>query len=132
MDDLISRQAAIDAIYACHVHGKNLKRFCEKLGHTDAFSAGILDAVNAIEDLLPVALPIKDKCQICPHCDHCDVNEDGLIQQNAIPIEWIKDWFADELDIKEFEEFLEPPYDPSVYVQSILEQMFKDWSEEDE
>lgn len=53
-------------------------------------------------------------------------------ERDAIQIDWIKDWFADELDLKDFEEFLEPPYDPSVYVQNILEQMFKDWSEEDE
>ena len=53
-------------------------------------------------------------------------------ERDAIQIDWIKDWFAHKLDFKDFEEFLEPPYDLSVYVQSILEQMFKDWSEEDE
>lgn len=56
IDDLISRQAAIDAIYKQHIHGKNLRKFVERLGHTDAFSAGILDAVSAVEDL-PSAQP---------------------------------------------------------------------------
>ena len=50
----------------------------------------------------------------------------------AIPVEWIKEWFADELDLNNFEEYLEPPYDLSIYVQSILEQMMDDWRKENE
>ena len=26
-------------------------------------------------------LPIKKKCTVCPHCDNCDVNDDGTIAQ---------------------------------------------------
>ena len=90
MNDLISRQAAIDRI------DEALKRvFKEPCG-------------EAILANLPSVQPERD----------------------AIQIDWIKDWFADELDLKDFEEFLEPPYDPSVYVQSILEQMVKDWRKE--
>lgn len=75
--ELIDRQAAIDAIYACHSHGKNLKRFVQKMGHSDAYSDGILDAVSAVEDLDEAPLPIKTKCCFCPHCRNCDVADDG-------------------------------------------------------
>ena len=77
--ELIDRQAAIDAIYACHSHGKNLKRFVQKMGHSDAFSDGILDAVSAIEDVDEVILPLKSKCCACPYCDNCNINDDGTV-----------------------------------------------------
>ena len=50
MNDLISREAAISAIYACHSMGSAIKDFV-KYGYTDAFTQGILDAVSAIDNL---------------------------------------------------------------------------------
>lgn len=44
-------------------------------------------AMQAIKELPSVELPIKEKCCVCPHCDNCDVNEDGTIERKKG--EWI-------------------------------------------
>ena len=45
----------------------------------------------AVLDSMPSAeLPIKEKCYVCPHCDNCDVNDDGTIEQKG-------NWIAEEL-----------------------------------
>ena len=31
-------------------------------------------------------LPIKQKCTICPHCENCDVRDDGTIVSNWISV----------------------------------------------
>lgn len=68
MSDLISRQ---DAIKACF----------------DTRVASVYDISDLIEMLPSVELPIKEKCCVCPHCDNCDVNEDGTIERKTG--EWI-------------------------------------------
>ena len=67
-DDLIRRQAAINAI---------IKR--------DA-NCGI-DSAEVLKNMPSAELPIKEKCCVCPHCDNCDVNEDGTIERKKG--EWI-------------------------------------------
>lgn len=68
MNDLISRQGAIKACFDTRV-------------------ASIYDISDLIEMLPSAELPIKEKCCVCPHCDNCDVNEDGIIEQKRG--EWI-------------------------------------------
>lgn len=63
MDDLIRRKDAIDACF-------------------DPRVASIYDISDLIEMLPSVELPIKEKCCVCPHCDNCDVNEDGTIERS--------------------------------------------------
>jgi len=68
MNDLISRQDAIDAV---------IKR--------DA-NCGI-DSAEVLKNMPSAELPIKEKCCVCPYCDNCDVNEDGTIERKKV--EWI-------------------------------------------
>lgn len=48
MDDLIQRQAAIEAIYACYIGGKEA---VDKAPANDEYAEGIDEAVRAVEDL---------------------------------------------------------------------------------
>ena len=48
MDDLISRQAAIDAIYGCYIGGKEK---VENAPINDLYAEGLADAVDAIWEL---------------------------------------------------------------------------------
>lgn len=73
MDDLISRQAAIEYFMAntnwhdedgYEIHDAEDKR---------ALLKSYFDGIPTAE------LPIKHKCLICPHCDKCDVNDDGTL-----------------------------------------------------
>ena len=50
-EDAISRQAAIDAIYACYIGGKEA---VDKAPANDQYAEGIDEAVCAVEDLPPV------------------------------------------------------------------------------
>ena len=58
MDDLISRQAAIDAIANCTNCGdeKTLRAYVAKHNLDNEWSGGVLEAINAVEDL-PSAQP---------------------------------------------------------------------------
>ena len=85
MNDLISRQAAIDAIdVLCQEHRYRIPGKRETYSqYNEAWQDALGRAENAIGNL-PSAraeLPIKKKCTICPHCDNCDVNDDGTISQ---------------------------------------------------
>lgn len=81
VSDLISRQAAIDAASRTDYRGLTVEEV-----------TCVTDAV--VEELkrLPAAqpeLPIKQKCTVCPHCDNCDVNDDGTSaqpEQRWIPV----------------------------------------------
>ena len=42
-----------------------------------------MDLVGRILELPSINLPIKEQCQICPHCKHCDVDDDGVILPSA-------------------------------------------------
>ena len=50
--DAISRQAAIDAIYACYIGGKEA---VDKAPYSDHYAEGIDEAVNAVEELPSVS-----------------------------------------------------------------------------
>ena len=75
MDELISRQAAIDAIYACYIGGKEA---VDKAPYSDHYAEGIDEAVNAVEELPSVStektgrwidrFPLKE-CK-CSECDY--------------------------------------------------------------
>lgn len=58
MDDFISRQAAIDAIANCTNCGdeKTLRAYVAKHNLDNEWSGGVLEAINAVEDL-PSAQP---------------------------------------------------------------------------
>ena len=58
MDDLIDRQAAIDAIANCTICGdeKTLRAYVAKHNLDNEWSGGVLEAINAVEDL-PSAQP---------------------------------------------------------------------------
>ena len=51
MSDVIERQTALDAIYACHVDGKRIKRLSKSVCWPDSFTSGILEAISAVEDV---------------------------------------------------------------------------------
>lgn len=51
MSDLIERQTALDAIYACHVDGKRIKRLSKSECLPDSFTSGILEAISAVEEV---------------------------------------------------------------------------------
>lgn len=99
MSDLIDRQAALEAILNCSDIFVNNKPV-------------MIDKVDAQEALMEVPtaeieLPIKQKCTICPHCDNCDVNDDGtiesmsdLIDRQAV-IDALEKWFNGVFGIKE-------------------------------
>lgn len=77
MSDLISRQAAIDAI----------EEYFEGLPIVVHYD--MLEMVKALSSVQP-ELPIKEKCCYCPHCANCDVNDDLTINQQEqrwIPFE---------------------------------------------
>ena len=59
MDDLISRQGAIDAMYKMHMNGKKgVETDLENLyGSAKCFSETISDAVEVLEDMPTVAIP---------------------------------------------------------------------------
>lgn len=73
MNDLISRQAAIDEIE-------------ERKNANGYRNVAVISELNRLEGYimrLPSAqpdLPIKEKCAFCPHCNNCDVNDDLSIQ----------------------------------------------------
>lgn len=78
MDELISRQAAIDAIYACYIGGK---KAVDKAPYSDHYAEGIDEAVNAVEELPSVSTEktgrwIDDefgsKCSCCGIHTHLD------------------------------------------------------------
>lgn len=57
---------------------------------TKAFGKrGGLIHTSDIDEAPTAELPIKEKCCVCPHCDNCDVNEDGTIERKKG--EWIQD-----------------------------------------
>lgn len=77
MADLIERQAAIDAIDeepAVWDEKDEYEQGLNSQWHHD------IDAIKSLPSAQP-ELPIKQKCTICPHCDNCDVNDDGTISQ---------------------------------------------------
>ena len=51
MSDLIERQEALDAIYACHVWGDELKRGTYDVRESDHCTETLLDAISAVEDV---------------------------------------------------------------------------------
>ena len=105
MSDLISRQSVIDLWNKYH-------------------STIAVDAICFDKELkaLPSAfLPIKKKCQICPHCDNCDVNDDGELAST-----WIS---CSEKLPKEKELVLAQTYEGCQY---IMELAFDYSNEEDE
>lgn len=68
MSDLISRQDAIDAYGDWYVE--------------EGTAEGFIGTAKQLLEVLPSAeLPIKEKCYVCPHCDNCDVNDDGTIER---------------------------------------------------
>ena len=76
MSDLISRQDAIEAVI-------------ELWANKPFGNPALTEIKECLEDLPFAELPIKEKCCVCPHCDNCDVNKDGTIEQKKG--EWIKD-----------------------------------------
>lgn len=60
-EDLISRQAAIDAIYACYIGGEEA---VDKARANNLYAEGIDEAVRAVEEL-PPAQPEIICCQDC-------------------------------------------------------------------
>ena len=55
MDDLISRQAAIDALVSMTIYTKEeLKEYREESAYKDCWTNGIYDAVEKIEKLPPI------------------------------------------------------------------------------
>lgn len=64
--DTISRQAAIDALDKDIMGGLNYESILQSLPSAQP------------------ELPIKQKCTICPHCDNCDVSDDGTMSQPEI------------------------------------------------
>lgn len=73
MSDTIDRQTAIDAL-----HDEIVRRRIDE----DTNDDGTLDEFDTeviLRQLPSSQLPIKDKCCFCPHCDNCDVNDDGTL-----------------------------------------------------
>ena len=68
MSDLISRQAAIDAIANCTNCGdeKTLRAYVAKHNLDNEWSGGVLEAINAVEDLSS-AQPEIIRCKDCKH-----------------------------------------------------------------
>lgn len=47
-----------------------------------------LDALELLKEQKAQEQCLKTKCIICPHCDNCDVDENGLLkEQKAVKIE---------------------------------------------
>ena len=70
MKDLIERQAAIDAIANCTSCGdeKTLRAYVQKHYLDDGWTGGVLEAIDAIEDLSS-AQPEIIRCKEClMHC----------------------------------------------------------------
>lgn len=55
---------------------------------TTRWSNAYEEFVDVVESIPTAELPIKEKCCVCPYCDNCDVNEDGIIERKKG--EWIK------------------------------------------
>lgn len=69
-DELISKEDVIELIEeVCPIYSSDY-RFILK---------------DRVKNLPSINLPIKEKCQICPHCKHCDVDDDGVILSSAQP-----------------------------------------------
>lgn len=67
-DELISKEDVIELIEeVCPIYSSDY-RFILK---------------DRVKNLPSINLPIKEKCQICPHCKHCDVDDDGVILPSA-------------------------------------------------
>ena len=67
MDDLISRQAAIDAVVSMTIYTKEeLKEYREESAYKDCWTNGIYDAVEKIEKLQPIRPEIV-RCEECKY-----------------------------------------------------------------
>lgn len=51
--------------------------------HGTTFDDGVSWILEKIDKLPSVEPPIKQKCCVCPHCNNCDVNDDGTITQKG-------------------------------------------------
>lgn len=101
MADLISREAAIDAIVSVTAFPDEdyIKNLCQNPANSEDWLGGVCDAINAVEDVIAVdAVPVVHgrwmrfltiywKCSECgyttSHCDgwlycpHCGAKMDG-------------------------------------------------------
>lgn len=78
-------------IERCICHVPDACRDCSKY-HKEAWEATccmeslMADALELLKEQETREQCIKTKCVICPHCEHCDVDENGLLkEQEAIP-----------------------------------------------
>ena len=93
-DDAISRQAAIDAIYACYIGGKEA---VDKAPYSDHYAEGIDEAVNAVYELPSVTVQEKtgrwiknidsygNKHFTCPFCEHDIATKASTWEDNYCP-----------------------------------------------
>lgn len=86
MGELIERQAAIDALEFEKVYMSAFKDGVNEGNLFERYNSGLDDGIKALNKV-PAAqpeLPIKQKCTVCPHCDNCDVNDDGTTTKREI------------------------------------------------
>ena len=70
-NDLISRQAAIEAVVGCTNCGTEnvLRAYVTKHSLENGWTGGIVDALDAIEQL-PSIQPDIIRCKDCKYCEH--------------------------------------------------------------
>jgi len=69
MDDLISRQAAIDAIANCTNCGTpdELRKYVDKHSLENGWTGGVLDAMEAVEDIPAADVVPVVRCEDCKY-----------------------------------------------------------------
>lgn len=54
----------------------------EQMFYNDIFIRGIADdALALLKERKAMEQCLKTKCVMCPHCDNCDVDENGLLKE---------------------------------------------------
>lgn len=99
MDDLISRQAAIDAIANCTNCGTpdKLRKYVDKHSLENGWTGGVLDAMEAVEDI-----PAADVVPVV-RCKECKFREnDDFCTGRGFPCQLVPDdGFCDKGERKE-------------------------------
>ena len=98
MSDLIDRQAAIDAIVNCTNCGdeKTLRAYVAKHNLDNGWTGGILEAIDAIEDL-PSAQPDLDEW--CTDCKEYDQERHNCPRWNRVIRKTVDELRAEQAEI---------------------------------
>lgn len=90
---MTNREKVIYNLERCTCHVPDACRDCGYDNHeyNECVEKLLRDALDLLKEQETREQCIKTKCVICPHCEHCDVDENGLLKEQ----EAVKPRFVD-------------------------------------